>query len=141
MYDHECNATWCIKWRTWLLCLRIKNQRQPQVACSKNLLCFCFVSHHAPACASIAENQSCRRCSASSLSSTVCAVPKSSWGIQHHKWHLNNLVTDSRVKAYLEEVAQVCFGELPESISFLLAPLELEAAMLDLLPVPVCLLL
>lgn len=61
--------------------------------------------------------------------------------MQHHKWHLNNLLTDSRVKAYLEEVAQVCFGELSESVSFLLAPLEREAAMLDLLPVPVCLLL
>jgi len=42
---------------------------------------------------------------------------------------------------YLEEGNKIRLVQRSDGISFLLAPLELEAAMLDLLPVPVCLLL
>lgn len=49
--------------------------------------------------------------------------------------------SDARAVAHLEEVAEVSFGQEPEGISLLLAPLELETASLDLLPVSVRLLL
>lgn len=44
-------------------------------------------------------------------------------------------------KVYLKECHKLGLGELSECLSLLLSALELEAAMLNLLPLPVCLLL
>lgn len=44
-------------------------------------------------------------------------------------------------ESHLEEGNKIRFVQGSDGSSFLLAPLELQAAMLDLLPVPVCLLL